>query len=83
MTASPEIRAQRRYDELLAKNPKDEKLSYESILENVKHRDHVDSTRKESPLIQAKDAVLLDNSYMSKQEQMDWIMDVLRKRNLA
>lgn len=83
MTASPEIRAQRRFDELKAKNPTDNSLSFDSILENVKHRDHVDSTREESPLKMADDAVLLDNSHMNKQEQMDWIMAVLHERNLA
>nr|WP_319400646.1 (d)CMP kinase [uncultured Carboxylicivirga sp.] len=83
MTASPEIRAQRRFDELKVKNPADSTLSFQSILENVKHRDHMDSTRKESPLKKADDAVLLDNSHMNKQEQMDWIMNVLHERNLA
>ncbi|MCU4162456.1 (d)CMP kinase [Carboxylicivirga caseinilyticus] len=83
MTASPEIRAQRRFDELKAKNPTDNSLSFDSILENVKHRDFVDSTREESPLKMADDAVLLDNSHMNKQEQMDWIMAVLHERNLV
>ncbi len=83
MTASPEIRAQRRFDELMAKNPSDKNLSFESILENVKQRDHVDSTRMESPLKQADDAVLLDNSHLNKQQQMDWIMNVIHERNLA
>ncbi len=83
MTASPEIRAQRRFDELMAKNPSDKNLSFESILENVKQRDHVDSTRKESPLKQADDAVLLDNSHLNKQQQMNWIMNVIHERNLA
>lgn len=83
MTASPEIRAQRRYDELLSKDPSDKSISFDSILENVKHRDHIDSTREESPLMQAEDAVLLDNSDMDKIQQMDWIMNVLKERNLA
>lgn len=83
MTASPEIRAQRRYDELKAKDSTDNSLSFDAILENVKQRDHMDSTRKESPLKKADDAILLDNSDMNKQEQMDWIMNVLRQRNLA
>ncbi len=83
MTASPEIRAQRRYDELKAKDSADNSISFDAILENVKQRDHMDSTRKESPLKKADDAILLDNSEMNKQEQMDWIMNVLRERNLA
>ncbi|MCT4591137.1 MAG: (d)CMP kinase [Carboxylicivirga sp.] len=80
MTASPEIRAQRRYDEL---NAKGEEVDMESILQNVKQRDHIDSTRKESPLIQAEDAVVLDNSNLNKAEQLEWILNILKERNLA
>ncbi len=79
MTASPEIRAQRRYDELRAKG---DQVAFESILENVKQRDHLDSTREESPLIQADDAIVLDNSQLNKEEQLEWIMNVLKARNL-
>lgn len=79
MTASPEIRAERRYKEMIAKG---DKVSLEEILENVKARDHADSTRKESPLVKADDAVVLDNSDLDPQGQMDWIMDRLRERNL-
>lgn len=79
MTASPEIRAERRYKEMIAKG---DKVSLEEILENVKARDHADSTRKESPLAKADDAVVLDNSDLDPQGQMDWIMDRLRERNL-
>ena len=78
MTASPEIRAERRYKEMIAKG---DKVSLEEILENVKARDHADSTRKESPLVKADDAVVLDNSNLDPQGQMDWIMDRLRERN--
>jgi cytidylate kinase len=80
MTASPEIRAQRRYDELTAKG---DKVDFEAILENVKQRDHLDSTREESPLKQADDAVVLDNSHLNKEQQLEWIIDVLKERNLA
>jgi len=80
MTASPEIRAQRRFDELTAKG---DQVDYEDILENVKQRDHLDSTRKESPLMQADDALVLDNSHLNKQQQLDWIIDVMKKRHLA
>lgn len=80
MTASPEIRAQRRYDEL---NAKGEEVDMESILQNVKQRDHIDSTRKESPLIQAEDAVVLDNTNLNKAEQLEWILNILKERNLA
>lgn len=80
MTASPEIRAQRRYDELIAKG---DPVNFQEILENVKHRDHLDSTRKESPLMQADDAVVLDNSYLNKEEQLQWIMEKLHERGLC
>jgi cytidylate kinase len=79
MTASPEIRAQRRYDELAAKSVM---VSYNEILENVKQRDHIDSTRSESPLKRADDAVDLDNSNMAREEQLNWIMDRLRDKKL-
>ena len=83
MTATPEIRAQRRYDELKAKHPTDTSISFEAILENVKNRDHIDSTRTESPLKQAEDALVLDNSNLTKTEQLEWILNVLKNRNLA
>ena len=72
ITASPEVRAQRRVDELLAK---DEKVSYEEVLENVKKRDFIDSTREESPLRKADDAIVLDNSNMSRTEQKAWLRE--------
>ncbi|MBI9061029.1 MAG: (d)CMP kinase [Marinilabiliaceae bacterium] len=80
MTASPEIRAQRRYDELIAKG---EPVNFQEILENVKYRDHQDSTRKESPLMQADDAVVLDNSHLNKEEQLLWIMKKMDERGLS
>ena len=71
VTASPEVRAQRRMDELKAKGMP---ASYEEVLANVKQRDFLDSTRAESPLRQAPDAVVLDNSHMSLAEQKQWIL---------
>lgn len=71
VTASPEVRAQRRVDELAAKG---EVASFEEVLENVKMRDHIDSTRKESPLCQAVDALVLDNSHMTIAEQKAWLL---------
>ena len=71
VTASAETRAQRRYEELIRKGSP---ASYEEVLANVTHRDHIDQTRAESPLRQAPDAILLDNSYMSLEEQDKWIM---------
>ena len=72
VTASAEVRAQRRYDELKAKG---EEASYESILENVKERDRIDSGRAISPLRKADDAILLDNSAMTIPEQKAWLME--------
>ncbi len=72
VTASAEVRAQRRYDELQAKG---EEASYESILENVKERDRIDSGRAISPLRKADDALELDNSHMTIPEQKAWLME--------
>lgn len=71
VTASPEIRAQRRLDEMKAKG---EEASFESVLENVKSRDFLDQNREESPLRMADDAVLLDNSHLTIEEQKQWLM---------
>lgn len=70
VTASPEIRAKRRYDELTAKG---DKVDYEEILNNVKQRDHIDENREVSPLRKADDALVLDNSNMSIAEQDAWL----------
>lgn len=70
VTASAEIRAQRRYDELKAKG---EEASFEEILHNVEERDRIDQTRKVSPLRKADDALLLDNSHLSIAEQKEWL----------
>lgn len=77
VTASAEVRAQRRYDELTAKG---EKCNYEEILENVKERDHIDSTRETSPLRQAEDAIVLNNTHMTIPEQENWLMEEYKKR---
>ncbi|MBN2166502.1 MAG: (d)CMP kinase [Marinilabiliaceae bacterium] len=79
MTASPEIRAKRRFDELIAKG---ETVNYNEILNNVKNRDHIDSTRDISPLQQANDALVLDNSNLTKEEQLNWIINQLIKKQL-
>ena len=76
VTASPEIRAQRRYDELQAKGAKG---SYEEILENVKERDRIDTSRAVSPLRKADDAIELDNSHMTISEQKEWLVARFRK----
>ncbi len=76
VTASPEIRAQRRYDELKAKG---QAISYEEILENVKQRDYIDQHRDVSPLRKADDALLLDNSHLSIEEQKRWLMEQYKR----
>jgi CMP/dCMP kinase len=69
VTASPEIRAQRRFLEL--KN-QGKTVTLEEVAKNLQERDHQDSTRKESPLIQVEDAILLDNSHLSQEEQLEF-----------
>lgn len=76
VTASAEVRARRRYDELQAKG---ERASYEEIIENVKQRDYIDTHREVSPLTQAPDAVVLDNSFMTLEQQDEWLMEQYRK----
>ncbi len=76
VTASPEVRAERRLEELKAKG---EQVSFEEVLENVKMRDHLDTTRKESPLRRADDAIELDNSHMTIAEQKAWLLEQYHK----
>ena len=71
VTASAEVRAQRRYDELVSKGMPE---PYEDILKNVVERDYIDTHREVSPLRQADDALLLDNSHMTIPEQNEWVM---------
>lgn len=71
VTASPETRAERRYEELKAKG---QEVSYEDIVKNVKERDYIDQNRDISPLRKADDALLLDNSHMTIAEQKEWLM---------
>lgn len=71
VTASPEVRAQRRYDELRAKGMD---ANYDDILKNVEERDYIDSHRDVSPLRKADDAIELDNSHMTIAEQKAWLM---------
>lgn len=77
MTANPEVRVQRRFAELSAKG---EQVSLEDVRKNLAHRDHIDSTREESPLRQAEDAVVLDNSYLSQEQQLQIVLDEYEKR---
>ena len=74
MTASPDKRAKRRYKELIDRG---DNVNYEEILHNVVERDRIDSTREDSPLVRAKDAIEFDNSDMGLNEQFDRIMSLV------
>lgn len=78
LTASPEVRADRRFKELQAKG---ENPIWEEVLADVNDRDYRDTHRAESPLRQADDAVVVDNSHMSREEQMEYIIEVFRGRS--
>lgn len=77
VTASAEVRARRRYDELVARGSEP---VYEDILANVVERDHLDRTREVSPLRQADDALLLDNSEMTIEGQLEWLSEQYKQR---
>lgn len=77
VTARPEVRARRRFDELTAKG---EVVTYDSVLANVRERDRIDSGRAVSPLRQAEDALVLDNSDMTLDQQQVWVEERVRER---
>ncbi len=77
MTASPEIRAQRRFLELKEKG---QEVNFDDILTNVKERDKIDSTREVSPLKKADDALVLDNSNLTREEQLQWTLEKVKER---
>ena len=72
MTADPKIRAERRFKELKAKG---EEISLEEIFDNLAHRDFLDTTRKESPLTRAKDAIVLDNTTLNEKQQLEFALE--------
>lgn len=74
LTADSHIRTQRRFDEMQAKG---DTTIFEAIQENLAHRDHLDVTRKESPLIQAADAIVLDNSFLNQDEQLAFVLKLV------
>lgn len=74
MTASAETRAQRRFDELQAKG---DNVTYEEVLKNVQERDYIDSHRADSPLVIADDAIEIDNSYLSREEQFAAVLELV------
>ena len=75
MTADPKIRAERRFKELQGK---EEKVTLEEVFENLAHRDFQDTTRKESPLIRAKDAIILDNTNLTPTEQLNFVLNKIK-----
>lgn len=78
MTADPLIRAERRFKELEAKG---EQVTIAEILTNLTQRDHDDTTRAESPLVQAEDAVVLDNSHLNQEQQLEWVKELLKMKS--
>lgn len=77
MTASPEVRAMRRYEELAAKG---DTVTYDEVEENVRKRDYIDSHREESPLKQTKDAILVDNSDMTIDEEVHFMIEKIEEK---
>ena len=77
MTADPMVRAQRRADEM---NAKGEKADIEDVLQNLQERDYIDSHREASPLSKADDAIILDNSHMTMEDQLNWLKDIISER---
>ena len=80
VTASAKVRAQRRFLELTAKG---QSVAFEDILRNVQERDYIDSHREVAPLRQADDALVLDNSELTREEQMQWLLDRFEERTGA
>lgn len=72
MTADPKVRAERRFKELQPTNPE---ITLEEVFENIAHRDYSDTTRKESPLVRADDAIILDNTNLTPEEQLQFALD--------
>lgn len=76
MTASASTRAQRRYDELVAKG---DAVTYDEVLKNVEERDYIDTNREDSPLVMAADAIEIDNSYLSREEQFGQVLELVNE----
>ncbi|MNL35769.1 Cytidylate kinase [compost metagenome] len=77
MTADPKIRAERRFRELQSKG--DTETTLEEVFENLAHRDYADTTRAESPLTRADDAIILDNTDLTETEQLDFALDMVHQ----
>jgi cytidylate kinase len=80
MTASPEVRVKRRFQELYASNPN---ITLEEVKHNLEMRDYIDSNREESPLRQADDAIVLDNSNLTREEQLEKVIGWVEDRTAA
>lgn len=78
MTADMDIRAKRRFQELYEKNPN---ITYEEVINNIQMRDYIDSNREESPLTQAEDAIVLDNTDLDKEEQLNKVLQLVKECN--
>ena len=76
MTASATTRAQRRYDELVAKG---DKVTFEEVLKNVEERDYIDTHREDSPLVMAEDAIEIDNSHLNREEQFKLVLELVNE----
>lgn len=77
ITADPKVRAQRRLEELIEKG---QATTFEEVLANLEKRDYIDTHRQDSPLLQAQDAIILDNSTMTRSEQFDWVMKLVNQK---
>ena len=77
MTADPLVRAQRRAEEMIAKG---EATDIQSVLNNLQERDYIDSHREASPLSKADDAIVLDNSHMTMEDQLEWLKGIISER---
>lgn len=80
MTASPEIRVKRRFEELYETNPN---ITLDEVKHNIELRDYIDTTREESPLRQADDAIVLDNSNITREEQLEMVMNMIKEVALS
>lgn len=80
MTADTDVRTQRRYDELSSKG---QHISFNDVRVNLLHRDHEDTHRKENPLIQAKDAILLDNTELTREQQLEYVVKLIHDLTLS
>lgn len=80
MTASPETRAKRRFDELVEKG---QKVTFQDVLQNVNERDYIDTHREDSPLVKAQDAIEIDNSTLTRKEQFQLVLNMVTEKVTA